>query len=847
MSGPPDAAVEGAPSPPGTPAPVKAPRSRALWIVVGVVVIIALLILALLLTGVIPGLKHSNTPSAPTYAVTFSETGLPTGTSWSVTLASSTLSSTTSSIAFTESNGSYSFTVSATGYAASPASGSVVVAGAAVAKSIGFVAGFTVTFSESGLASSTSWSVTLSGTTLSSTTDSIVFTEANGTYPYTVGSVSGYSASPASGSVTVSGAAQTVPVTFTSVAPGSYTVTFSESGLSSGTSWSVTLNASTVASTGASIVFSETNGAYPYTVVPVSGYTANPSSGSVTVSGADQTVSITFSSSAVSAGPAYAVTFDQSGLPSTEPWFAEGYAKGTPDQSIFGTSTYGASDVFSIPNGTYSWYVDSVNTSYLAAPYDGTITVAGSAVTIHITFELLYAVTFTEVGLSTGAGWQVGLNGTTAYSNGPNNTFSEPDGSYSFGVYAFGYTASPATGSVTVSGRGLVETITFTALPAFAVTFTESGLATGQDWGVTLNGSEISVLAPSSISYSFPNGAYDFTVSSGGYYSASPASGSVTVSSATVTKSITFTAIPTYPVTFTESGLPSGTSWSVELEGNYNSTIAPGSIGFSIPSTTGAYFLVYATGYTASPNDEYTIVPESPTTVPITFTAIPPSTLPQVSVTESGLPIGSYWVFYVDSTYPVPNADYYCSNSSFTPSAAPAALTCNLPNGNYTWSVFTDEVNFTASPTSGGITVVGSAVSITTTFVNSTNQPLIWFAEESYFDYGVGGLPNGTSWSVTYNGSTVTTDGAGVFFLGPNGTSVAWSVKAPAGYVALPSSGYVTWYANPYQSFYPDELSAHVWIIFLALDPPVSAPIGADLGPQPVSSFVPALAVGRAP
>jgi hypothetical protein len=42
-----------------------------------------------------------------------------------------------------------------------------------------------------------------------------VFTEANGTYSYTVGAVSGYTSSPSSGSVTVTGLAQTVPVTFT--------------------------------------------------------------------------------------------------------------------------------------------------------------------------------------------------------------------------------------------------------------------------------------------------------------------------------------------------------------------------------------------------------------------------------------------------------------------------------------------------------------------------------------------------------------------------------------------------------------------------------------------------------
>ncbi len=74
-----------------------------------------------------------------TYSVTYTETGLPSGTIWSVTFNSVTDSSTSSSIQFTViSNGTYSFSVSSTGYSASPASGSVAVNGASVAESIAF-------------------------------------------------------------------------------------------------------------------------------------------------------------------------------------------------------------------------------------------------------------------------------------------------------------------------------------------------------------------------------------------------------------------------------------------------------------------------------------------------------------------------------------------------------------------------------------------------------------------------------------------------------------------------------------------------------------------------------------
>ena len=62
---------------------------------------------------------------------------------------------------------------------------------------------------------------------------------------------------------------------------------FQESGLASGTAWSVTLNGQTVYSTTNTIVFLEMNGTYKYTINNVTSYSAPSSaSGTVTVNGA---------------------------------------------------------------------------------------------------------------------------------------------------------------------------------------------------------------------------------------------------------------------------------------------------------------------------------------------------------------------------------------------------------------------------------------------------------------------------------------------------------------------------------------------------------------------------------
>ncbi|MDH5595131.1 MAG: PQQ-like beta-propeller repeat protein, partial [Candidatus Bathyarchaeota archaeon] len=73
-----------------------------------------------------------------------------------------------------------------------------------------------------------------------------------------------------------------------------YSVTFTESGLPSGTSWNVTFNSQTQSSTLNSIMFSVPNGVYAFSITPPTDYTASPSSGSVTVKGENINLKIRF-------------------------------------------------------------------------------------------------------------------------------------------------------------------------------------------------------------------------------------------------------------------------------------------------------------------------------------------------------------------------------------------------------------------------------------------------------------------------------------------------------------------------------------------------------------------------
>jgi ABC-type dipeptide/oligopeptide/nickel transport system permease subunit len=73
-----------------------------------------------------------------------------------------------------------------------------------------------VTFSESGLPTGTSWTVTIGGKTVFSLSDNLSFSLASGPlYSFVVGNVTGYEASPASGQFDVAGAPVSEPIAFT--------------------------------------------------------------------------------------------------------------------------------------------------------------------------------------------------------------------------------------------------------------------------------------------------------------------------------------------------------------------------------------------------------------------------------------------------------------------------------------------------------------------------------------------------------------------------------------------------------------------------------------------------------
>jgi len=511
------------------------------------------------------------------FNVTFTETGLAAGTTWSATLGTDTLTSTTNTITFTgQTNGTRPYTIGFVGgYGVSPASGTVVTNGTNVGVSVTYKAftapQYALTVGESGLVSNTTWSTTVVGVgALTTNQATVTFEVPAANYTYVPGAVVGYSNS-GNGNVTVTSSGATVAIVYTPNVYTTYTVTFQESGLPAGASFNVTLNGFTLTGVG-SIVFTETPNVYLYTVTPPAGYVSATPTGTFNLTTANIAVPVPF----FKVGSTYAVTFTESGLASGTSWSV----------TLNGVQKSGstASLAFTVGNGSYSYVVGAVS-GYTVAPPSGSFDVSGAPVNVAITYTLItYAVTFFEGGLPTGSNWTVSV---TPSGGVPQNitsstspiAFSLPNGSYSFTVTGpANYTATPSSGTFSVVGLPIGEGIVFsTTPPSYKVTFTVTGAVT-TGYAVLIDGQNLTGTT-NTVSISLPNGVYTFAVWAPTGYTASPAAGSITVSGAPVAKGITTAAIPPPPST-------TSNSW------NYLGTLAYAIIG--VLALLAVIFLVLA-------------------------------------------------------------------------------------------------------------------------------------------------------------------------------------------------------------------------------------------------------------
>ncbi|MGI0129261.1 MAG: hypothetical protein ACREEC_03780, partial [Thermoplasmata archaeon] len=242
------------------------------------------------------------------FQVSFGEAGLPLGTAWSVTLGGRLESSRTSTILFSEPNGSLPFVVGGgAGRVPAPQSGELRVSGAPAIQEVAFLVPYDVTFSDAGLPAGTLWNVSIVGSatgasvtagaaagdafsaSFNSTAPTLVAPLPNGSYSYSVAPTSGFAALSGGGSLRVSGASRAGPAI--AFAPG-YTIAFTATGLPPSTFWSITVNGQSLSSSSASIAAVLPNGTSPFAVGGATGYAPVASSSAVGVLGFSETLPV---------------------------------------------------------------------------------------------------------------------------------------------------------------------------------------------------------------------------------------------------------------------------------------------------------------------------------------------------------------------------------------------------------------------------------------------------------------------------------------------------------------------------------------------------------------------------
>jgi hypothetical protein len=316
-----------------------------------------------------------------------------------------------------------------------------------------------------------------------------------------------------------------------------FNATFTEVGLSAGSEWNVTVAGISYSSGSPSLEVSGlANGSFNFTVGSLPGYTAAPAHGNFTIAGADETVSITFTSRPP---PPLFLTIQEYGLPPATEWnvLVSPISAGGSETNISGASETLVTPVdagveYSYAPGTVGGF---------ATPAQGTIVIEADA-TVTVLYGPEYPITFEEVGLAAGTSWSVTVGNLTDESSSMQSVFSEPNGSYPDSVAPVrGYMLESAPDNVTVNGSPVSVMVRFAAIvERYPLNFVESGLPTGTNWTVSVGGSPESSPG-ATISFLETNGTYTFAVGSVPGYVASAGSGSVTLAGVNRSVTVTFT------------------------------------------------------------------------------------------------------------------------------------------------------------------------------------------------------------------------------------------------------------------------------------------------------------------
>lgn len=295
------------------------------------------------------------------------------------------------------------------------------------------------------------------------------------------------------------------------------------------------------------------------------------------------------------------------------------------------------------------------------------------------------------------------------------------------------------------------------------VNLEETGLPAGAPWNVTVRGFTTNGTGNEITVYE-PDGRFGFQIHTIPGYRATPKDGGLHVAAATLLVPIRFIRItppqPAYSVNFQVSGLPASTPVSVTIRG-VTHTASAFEPPFHLTNGSYVYSVNYIPGYHLDTNVH-------------TF-----------QVTGGGALFGLHFVPTVyRATWEAYGAEPWM-NWSIALAGVPLVansswISTTLLNGTYPFSVSVPS-NFTATPRTGLLEIVGGAVVLPVSF-HLLEFPTAFVAS---------GLDGSDAWSVRLGDQMAPSSGNGPSFMAANGT-YTYDVHPPSGFYAVPSHGTVT-------------------------------------------------------
>lgn len=629
---------------------------------------------------------------------------------------------------------------------------------------VNFPSIYRVTFDESGLSNNLSWSIEALTTSFSTLGFSYVLSSSSnqlslpdGLYKWTANSF--VIQSESSGEFAVTGQSIVENVIFK--LPTLHKVTFTETGLTPGVSWEVSVSNKSgsylVSNTSYNSIMSLNvpDGNYNYTITEGAYSITKP----FTISGITESFTISL--------PAlFKAKFIESGLKSGASWSVA--ISNYNNSYNYVNSTFGSTMIALIPVGMFNYTLGEFISGYYfisikTKPYP--FTESGSPLNINSILPNLIPVTFNFLNLSAGYCWNLKVyneSATVSYSEyGTSNSLLifVPEGSYIFSasegtVSTFNYLGIYPTNQISIKATSFnVVTSSQTINVNFPILYHkviyETGINLGTKWSISVYNSvggstyySVNVSSGSSLSLLLVNGTYTYEASEGNY---SVLSGTLNVTgTSTATKTLTFATV--YSVTFIASMIPQGEYWLIEISKfrGYPTVLTNDVSNFiNVLLPEGNY------NYTAEFDNR--IVTKSFTVLNSLTINIAFPWMYNLTFIETGLQSGTQW--YVNFT------NYY--SGPLTSST----YTVVVFNGTYNYTVQTSRQGYPSK--SGTALISGSSQTFNIVFGTSSKS--------SYeITFIPSGLPSGTIWYVGLidsNGTKTLESGSGdITFMEYNGS-----------------------------------------------------------------------------